>query len=276
MAEDTASISIFTETAQDISIFTEMAREETKHTDARMAEVTASISIFPRPKAPENDTNYAVRGRAPLKMSLQLLKSKFELSLKDAAIYFGISRTALKQACRRLGVHCWPYKRKSFASNPPAPAAQASGRTSSASTVEGPLAMLNLLEEATAREQKSQNSSMGTFDMRVNKDASEEEAPLAGLKQFCGLHGYEDDLAWLVQMDPSSLAKKDKRSTSFAGEQGIHCFGNSEKTNSMYHISNSTYHKSWVRSYIEAAEELDLIMSTRQGQAVRAREILEY
>ena len=243
MAEDTAGI----------SIFAEMARKEIKHTDARMAEDTASISIFPRPKAPENDTNYAVRGRAPgrapLKMSLQLIKSKFELSLRDAAIYFGISRTALKQACRRLGVHCWPYKRKkSFASNPAAPAAQASGRTSSASTVEGPLAK-----------------------------ASEEAAPLAELKQFYGLHGYEDDLAWLVQMDPSSLAKKDKRSISFAEEQGILCFGNSEKTNSTHHISsNSTYHKSWVSSYIEAAEKLDLIMSTRQGQAVGAREILEY
>ena len=272
MAEDTASI----------SIFTEMAREETKHTDARMAEDTASISIFPRPKAPENDTNYAVRGRAPgrapLKMSLQLIKSKFELSLRDAAIYFGISRTALKQACRRLGVHCWPYKRKkSFASNPAVPAAQASGRTSSASTVEGPLAKLNVLDEATTREQKSQNSSMGTFDMRVNKAASEEEVPLDGLKQFYGLHEYEDDLAWLVQMDPWSLAKKDKRSMSFAGEQGVLCFGNSENTNSTHHISsNSTYHKSWVSSYIEAAEKLDLIMSTRQGQAVGAREILEY
>ena len=227
-----------------------------------MGEDTASISIFPRPKAPEKDTNYAVRGRAPLKMSLQLIKSKFELSLRDAAIYFGISRTALKQACRRLGVHCWPYKRK---------------KSRSASTVEGPLAKLNVLEEATAREQKSQNSSMGTLDMRVNKDASEEEAPLAGLKQFYGLHGYEDDLAWLVQMDPSSLAKKDKRSISFAGEQGILCFGNPEKTHSTYHISsNSTYHQSWVSSYIEAAEELDLMMSTRQGQAVSAREILEY
>ncbi len=81
---------------------------------------------------------------------------------------------------------------------------------------------------------------------------SQEEAALAGLEQFYGLHGNDDDLAWLVQMDPQSLAKKDALSISFQG-------GNSENA-----PSNLMHLDSWMSSYTQASAELNsenLIMS---------------
>jgi hypothetical protein len=106
-----------------------------------------------------------------------------------------------------------------------------------------------VLEEA--RESKSQSSSTDSVEMRLplRDVASEEEAALAGLEQIYGLHGYDDDLAWLVQMDPQSLAKKDALSRRFTD-------GNSENAS-----SNLMHLDSWMSSYIRASEELNLIMS---------------
>ena len=90
---------------------------------------------------------------------------------------------------------------------------------------------------------------------------SQEEAALAGLEQFYGLHGYDDDLAWLVQMDPQSLAKKDALSISFHG-------GNSENA-----PSNLMHLYSWMSSYTQASEELNsekLTMSNISNIQVQA------
>jgi len=195
-----------------------------------------NILIFPRQKAGENCTDHPVRGRSPLKVSLQLIQSKFSLPQSEAAISLGISRTALKRVCRRLCVQSWPYRRK----KDPA-ASHAPTRTSSA--------LKEVLEEA--RESKSQSSSTDSVEMRVplSDVASEEEAALAGLEQIYGLHGYDDDLAWLVQMDPQSLAKKDALSIRFTDR-------NSENAS-----SNLMHLDSWMSSYIQASEELNLIMS---------------
>jgi hypothetical protein len=40
-----------------------------------------------------------------------MVEGKFELKQKDAANEFGISLTAFKQVCRKLGVDRWPYRR---------------------------------------------------------------------------------------------------------------------------------------------------------------------
>jgi len=95
-----------------------------------------------------------------------------------------------------------------------------------------------------ARESKSQSSSMDSVHMCVPLSGvvSEEDAALAGLEQFYGLHDYDDDLAWLVQMDPQSLAKKDALSISFHG-------GNSENA-----PSNLMHLDSWMSSYTQASE----------------------
>jgi hypothetical protein len=184
------------------------------------------ILIFPRHKAGEKGTDHPVRGRSPLTVSLQLIQSKFSLPQSEAAISLGISRTALKQVCRRLCVQSWPYRRK----KEPA-AAHALQPTSTTA------ALKEVLEELCA-----------PSDATV---VSQEEAALAGLEQFYGLHGCDDDLAWLVQMHPQSLAKKDALSICFRG--------NSENA-----PSNLMHLDSWMSSYTQASAELNsenLIMS---------------
>lgn len=75
------------------------------------------IRIFPRRKLQGGEQGDAfpepVRGRPPLKLSLKTVESLFSLPQKDAAQKFGISLTAFKQVCRKLGVACWPYRRPS-------------------------------------------------------------------------------------------------------------------------------------------------------------------
>jgi hypothetical protein len=193
---------------------------------ASVANDNPDILIFPRHKAGEKGTDHPVRGRSPLAVSLQLIQSKFSLPQSEAAISLGISRTALKQVCRRLCVQSWPYRRK----KEPA-AAHVLQPTSTVA------ALKEVLEELCAPSDAA--------------GVSQEEAALAGLEQFYGLHGYDDDLAWLVQMDPQSLAKKDALSICFRG--------NSENAPSiLMHLD------SWMSSYTQASEELNsenLIMS---------------
>ncbi len=82
-----------------------------------------------------------------------------------------------------------PYKTPLSAVRDPA-AAHAPTSTNSA--------LKEVLEEA--RQSKSQSSSMDSVDMcgPLSDVVSGEEAALAGLEQFYGLHGYADDLSWLV------------------------------------------------------------------------------
>ena len=194
---------------------------------ASVANDKPGIQIFPRHKAGVKGTDHPVRRRSPLTVSLQLIQSKFSLPQSEAAISLGISRTALKQVCRRLCVQSWPYRRKKE------PAAAHALQPTSTNA-----ALKEVLEELCA-----------PSDAAV---VSQEEAALAGLEQFYGLHGYDDDLAWLVQMDPQSLAKKDALSISFQG-------GNSENA-----PSNLMHLDSWMSSYTQASAELNsenLIMS---------------
>ena len=75
------------------------------------------IRIFPRRKLHEGEQRAAypepMRGRPPLKLNLKTVESVFDLPQKDAALKFGISLTAFKQVCRKLGINCWPYRRPS-------------------------------------------------------------------------------------------------------------------------------------------------------------------
>jgi hypothetical protein len=59
---------------------------------------------------------------APVRISLEVLDKLSSLSLSAAAFRLGISPTAMKKSCRKLGVTRWPYQ---------------SGKTSSATTIEG-------------------------------------------------------------------------------------------------------------------------------------------
>lgn len=63
--------------------------------------------IFPRRKMGE-----AARGSDAVWLSVDVLNSLADRSLASAAKLLGISATALKKACRELGVERWPYCRK--------------------------------------------------------------------------------------------------------------------------------------------------------------------
>ena len=47
----------------------------------------------------------------PVSLSRKKLQEFFDLPLKDAASILGISMTALKKACRRMGLERWPYRK---------------------------------------------------------------------------------------------------------------------------------------------------------------------
>ena len=82
-------------------------------------DVSGAVRIFPRQKLGDGRTASEperLRGRRPLLVSRQMVEAKFQLKQKDAAIEFGISLTAFKQVCRKLGVDRWPYRRPNRAS----------------------------------------------------------------------------------------------------------------------------------------------------------------
>jgi len=62
--------------------------------------------IFPRRKNGEE-----TRGSDAVWLSVDVLNSLSDRSLASAAKILGISATALKKACRELGVERWPYHR---------------------------------------------------------------------------------------------------------------------------------------------------------------------
>jgi hypothetical protein len=76
-------------------------------------EQDASAHVFTRRKRSRGDSasasasaNDGGRSRQPLLISRSQLEESFHLPLKDAALKFGVSTTALKSVCRK--VLCWP------------------------------------------------------------------------------------------------------------------------------------------------------------------------
>ena len=68
------------------------------------------IFLFPRRKLGQKVTPH--KGRRPMAIDLAVLEKYFHLPQNKASIALGISLTALKQLCRKLGVTRWPYQRK--------------------------------------------------------------------------------------------------------------------------------------------------------------------
>jgi len=86
------------------------ARQQHKQTPAnpRTQPYTMSyVRIFPRRKAGEKGGQGPEKGRAPLCFDVAALEPLFALHQKDAASTLGISVTALKKVCRKLGIHSW-------------------------------------------------------------------------------------------------------------------------------------------------------------------------
>ena len=71
----------------------------------------AAVRIFPRRKAGDLPSK-TFRSRAPLQINRDTIVAWFEWPMPQAAQHLGISITALKQVCRKLGVLRWPYRRR--------------------------------------------------------------------------------------------------------------------------------------------------------------------
>mmetsp|Transcript_10274 Transcript_10274/g.26611 ORF Transcript_10274/g.26611 Transcript_10274/m.26611 type:complete len:292 (-) Transcript_10274:468-1343(-) len=77
--------------------------------------------IFTRRRAGQS----ARASNEPVVLNRKRVQQLFDLPLKDAAALLGISMTALKKACRKIGVERWPYRKvqapKAHASPPTSP-----------------------------------------------------------------------------------------------------------------------------------------------------------
>ena len=69
------------------------------------------VHLFPRRKAGDK-RSVNVRGRAPLQVDEHAVASLFGLPQGEAAQKLGVSITAMKQLCRKLGIERWPYTRQ--------------------------------------------------------------------------------------------------------------------------------------------------------------------
>eukprot|EP00960_Hanusia_phi_P040323 754398-Hanusia_phi.AAC.1 len=65
------------------------------------------IEIFVTPR----DKNDLRQGKKMFQISQKQIESLFHLRQTEAAAYLGISLTAMKAACRRVGISKWPYSR---------------------------------------------------------------------------------------------------------------------------------------------------------------------
>ena len=69
------------------------------------------VHLFPRRKAGQPRNMYG-RGRSPLQVDEHAVTSLFGRPQGEAAQQLGISITAMKQLCRKLGIERWPYMRQ--------------------------------------------------------------------------------------------------------------------------------------------------------------------
>jgi hypothetical protein len=74
----------------------------------------AAVRVFPRRKGGECLWPDRQAGRPPLHLDLGSIEPFVALTQKDAARRLGISLTALKKVCRRLGLHSWAEARSSL------------------------------------------------------------------------------------------------------------------------------------------------------------------
>ena len=70
---------------------------------------SANVLLFPRRKSGQGHIIY--KGRRPLAVDMPTLEKLFSMPQFKAARALGISLTALKHSCRKLGIHRWPYRR---------------------------------------------------------------------------------------------------------------------------------------------------------------------
>ncbi|EKX44835.1 hypothetical protein GUITHDRAFT_109260 [Guillardia theta CCMP2712] len=75
--------------------------------------MSETIRVFPRKKLLQQTSSPACRKNPGVSLKASSLQALFHLPQTKAAASLGLSLTAFKSACRRLGIARWPYERKS-------------------------------------------------------------------------------------------------------------------------------------------------------------------
>jgi len=76
----------------------------------KQPQVKRELVIFPRRKAGQDKRQ--ADNEAPVKLTPEILDKISDIPLVAAAKKLGISKTALKNACRHLGLKRWPFRRR--------------------------------------------------------------------------------------------------------------------------------------------------------------------
>ena len=74
-----------------------------------------AIRVFPRRKKSDDASTQVTKrkgGNAPVELTVAMISTGFHLPQAKAARAMGISATAMKSVCRRLGISSWPYARR--------------------------------------------------------------------------------------------------------------------------------------------------------------------
>ena len=71
-------------------------------------EAVKAVSVFPRRRDPDPTGPT----KQKVKITIDDILARADMSLSEAALSLGISVTTLKKACRLLGVAKWPYTRR--------------------------------------------------------------------------------------------------------------------------------------------------------------------
>ena len=74
-----------------------------------------AIRVFLRRKKSDDASTQVTKrkgGNAPVELTVAMISTGFHLPQAKAARAMGISATAMKSVCRRLGISSWPYARR--------------------------------------------------------------------------------------------------------------------------------------------------------------------
>ena len=84
---------------------------QTEMSGCEDSEAANAVRLFPRRKVGDRQAVAPEKGRLPVSFDLRTVGAFFSMPQAEAAQELGISLTALKQVCRKLGVVRWPYRR---------------------------------------------------------------------------------------------------------------------------------------------------------------------
>jgi hypothetical protein len=96
--------------AEDIDVDTSEIQSKCEKKDRSALEIVKEVVIFPRRKAGQSKRQ--PDNQAPIKLTKEMLEDMFDVPLVAAAVKLGISKTALKNACRHLGILHWPFRKR--------------------------------------------------------------------------------------------------------------------------------------------------------------------